>query len=159
MNGGLRALAVALELEHGAAYNPGNHELVDIAVEWAREPGPEGRPRLEDTSTLTRIARVKANAYMKELIAKRAMYFGVTHPGRRTAYGPMNKLFGSEAYQRDMADLIDLAAPDSLFHGRDGVGPIELRHRHAQIATIYGGTSEVHRSMVAENGLGLPRSR
>jgi alkylation response protein AidB-like acyl-CoA dehydrogenase len=159
VNGGLRALAVALELEHGAAYNPGNHELVDIAVEWAREPGPEGRPRLEDTSTLTRIARVKANAYMKELIAKRAMYFGVTHPGRRTAYGPMNKLFGSEAYQRDMADLIDLAAPDSLFHGRDGVGPIELRHRHAQIATIYGGTSEVHRSMIAEVGLGLPRSR
>ena len=124
-----------------------------------RGPGPDGSPRLEDTSTLTRIARVKANAYMKELIAKRAMYFGVTHPGRRTAYGPMNKLFGSEAYQRDMADLIDLAAPDSLFHGRDGVGPIELRHRHAQIATIYGGTSEVHRSMIAEVGLGLPRSR
>ena len=31
--------------------------------------------------------------------------------------------------------------------------------RHGQIATTYGGTSEVHRSTIAEVGLGLPRSR
>jgi alkylation response protein AidB-like acyl-CoA dehydrogenase len=159
VNGGLRVLGAALKLEHGAGYNPGNHHLVEAAVEWARQPGADGRPRIEDKATLVRIARVKANAYMKELIAKRAMYFGVNHPERRTAYGPMNKLFGSEAYQRDMSDLIDLTAPDSLFHGREGLGAIELGHRHAQISTIYGGTSEVHRSMVAEVGLGLPRSR
>jgi alkylation response protein AidB-like acyl-CoA dehydrogenase len=154
VNGGLRVLGAALEIEHGGFFSPGNHDLVDAAVAWARGAG-----RLEDKSILARIARVKANAYLKELVAKRAIYFGVSHPGRRTAYGPMNKLFGSEAYQRDMADLIDLTAPDSLFHGREGVGKIELSQRHAQIATIYGGTSEVHRSMVAEMGLGLPRSR
>jgi alkylation response protein AidB-like acyl-CoA dehydrogenase len=159
VNKGLKVLGAALTLEHGAGYTPGNHHLVQAAVDWARRPGPDGRPRLEDRSTLVRIARVKANAWMKELIAKRAMYFGVTYPHQRTAYGPINKLFGSEAYQRDMADLIDLTAPDSLFHGREGLGQIELGHRHAQIATIYGGTSEVHRSMIAEIGLGLPRSR
>ncbi|MFD2136312.1 acyl-CoA dehydrogenase family protein [Novosphingobium resinovorum] len=32
-------------------------------------------------------------------------------------------------------------------------------YRHAAGTTIYGGTSEVHRSMVAERGLGLPRTR
>jgi alkylation response protein AidB-like acyl-CoA dehydrogenase len=159
VNGGLRVLGAALELEHGAAYSPGNHGIVDVAVAWAREPGANGKPRLEDRSTLIRIAKVKANAYMKELIAKRAMYYGVTYPKRRTAYGPMNKLFGSENYQRDMTDLIDLTAPDSLFHGREHLGEIEIGHRHGQISTIYGGTSEVHRSMIAEVGLGLPRSR
>jgi alkylation response protein AidB-like acyl-CoA dehydrogenase len=159
VNGGLKVLGAALVLEHGSGYSPGNHDLVDAALAWAREPGLDGKPRLEDKNTLVRIARVKANSWMKELVSKRGMYYGVTYPGRRTAYGPMSKVFGSEAYQRDMADLIDLTAPDSLFHGRDGLGEIEISHRHAQIATIYGGTSEVHRSMVAENGLGLPRSR
>jgi alkylation response protein AidB-like acyl-CoA dehydrogenase len=160
VNGGLKALGLALELEHGAAYSPGYHSLVQAAVDWARQATDEdGKPRIQDKGTLVRLARAKTNAWLKELIAKRAMYIGVTYPGRRTAYGPMNKVFGSEAYQRDMADLIDLVAPDVLFYGRDGLGQIELMHRHAQISTIYGGTSEVHRSMVAENGLGLPRSR
>jgi alkylation response protein AidB-like acyl-CoA dehydrogenase len=159
VNGGLVALGKALELEHGSNFRKGYHDLVDAVVEWARKPGPDGRPRIEDKSTLIRIARVKANCFLMELISKRAIYYALHHAGRRTAYGPMNKLFSSEALQRDMADLTELTAPDSLFHGRDGLGEVELGQRRAQIGTIYGGTSEVHRSMVAEIGLGLPRSR
>ena len=159
INGGMRVLGAALELEHGAGYSPGKHGLVDAVVEWARRPGPDGTVPIEDPATIARIARVKTNACLKELIAKRAMYVGVSHFGKRTAYGSMNKLFGSEAFQRDMSDLIDLTAPESLFHGKTGLGEIELGHRQGQISTIYGGTSEVHRSMIAEIGLGLPRSR
>jgi alkylation response protein AidB-like acyl-CoA dehydrogenase len=32
-------------------------------------------------------------------------------------------------------------------------------YRHAQGTTIYGGTSEIHRSMIAERALQLPRTR
>jgi 3-oxochol-4-en-24-oyl-CoA dehydrogenase len=159
VNGGVSVLGAALELEHGAGYGPGKHGLVETVVEWARQAGPDGSVPIENPATIARIARVKATAYLKELIAKRAMYVGVSNFGKRTAYGSMNKLFNSEAFQRDFADLIDLTAPESLFHGRDGLGEVELGHRQAQISTIYGGTSEVHRSMIAEIGLGLPRSR
>jgi alkylation response protein AidB-like acyl-CoA dehydrogenase len=159
VNGGAKLLSMALALEHGAGYAPGDHDLVDAAVEWARRPGADGRPRLEKEATLFRIARVKVDAWLRDLFGKRALYFGVTYPDRRTTFGPANKLFGSEAAQRDMADLIDLTAPESLFRGAEGVGKIELGHRTAQIGTIYGGTSEIHRSMIAEIGLGLPRSR
>jgi 3-oxochol-4-en-24-oyl-CoA dehydrogenase len=34
-----------------------------------------------------------------------------------------------------------------------------MGYRHSAATTIYGGTSEVLRSMVAERRLGLPRSR
>jgi alkylation response protein AidB-like acyl-CoA dehydrogenase len=32
-------------------------------------------------------------------------------------------------------------------------------YRHSQGTTIYAGTSEIHRSMIAERQLGLPRTR
>ena len=159
VNGGLKVLTAALAMEHGSAFNPGAHRLVDDLVDWARQPGTDGRPRIEDPSVRARIARVKVHAHLKDLITKRAMFHGVNNPGRRTAFGPMSKLFSSEANQRDMADLMDLTAPYSLFHGKRVLGEIEVSHRAAQVGTIYGGTSEVHRSMIAEVGLGLPRSR
>ena len=36
---------------------------------------------------------------------------------------------------------------------------IEYKHRHSIANTIYGGTSEIHRSVIAEQALGLPRTR
>jgi alkylation response protein AidB-like acyl-CoA dehydrogenase len=159
VNGGLRVLGAALVLEQGGTYRNGWHDLVEAAVEWARKGGEEGRPRIEERDVRTRIAKVKVSAILRELIGKRGLYLGVSDPSRRNAFGPMLKLFASEAQQRDMTDLMDLMAPDTLFHGHDGPGEIEINHRLAQIGTIYGGTSEVQRSTVAEVGLSLPRSR
>jgi alkylation response protein AidB-like acyl-CoA dehydrogenase len=74
-------------------------------------------------------------------------------------YGPMTKLFSSEKFLTDARDMLDLTAPASL-SSREGHGAfINQCYRHAQATTIYGGTSEIHRSQIAERGLGLPRSR
>ncbi len=159
VNGGLKVLGEALVLEQGGVFRKGAHNLAEIAADWARRTERGGRPAIEDSDVLRRIARVKTHAILKDLMSTRVVYYAVTYPGRRTAFGPMTKVFGTETMQDDMTDLIDLTAPDSLFHGRFDLGEIEIQHRLAQIGTIYGGTSEVQRSMVAENGLGLPRSR
>ena len=79
-------------------------------------------------------------------------------PGR-AAFGPMSKLFSTEFYQRDADDLMNLAAPDSLFVDRGELAQVELGYRQSIGMTIYGGTSEIHRSRIAEQALGLPRSR
>ena len=75
------------------------------------------------------------------------------------AFGPMTKLFSSEKFLSDAADLLDLTAPASLSK-RDGpAGFLNQCYRHAHGTRIYGGTSQVHRSMIAERNLKLPRSR
>ena len=68
-------------------------------------------------------------------------------------------LFSTDTYLRDSADLLELAAPESLLSGSNSAGRIELAHRHALGPTIYGGTSEIHRSIIAEQALGMPRTR
>jgi len=75
------------------------------------------------------------------------------------AYGPMIKMFSSEKFQSDARDLLDLTAPLSLSKREGAAAFINQCYRHAHGTTIYGGTSEVHRSMIAEKGLGLPRTR
>jgi alkylation response protein AidB-like acyl-CoA dehydrogenase len=160
VGGGAKVLGEALVMEQGGVYRRGQHDLIDIAVGWARRTeGEDGAPRIEEKDVLRRLARVKAHSILKELLAKRVIYFARRHPARRTAFGPMSKMFGSETLQQDMTDLIDLTAPDVLFHDREGLGEIEITHRLAQINTIYGGTNEIQRSTIAEVGLGLPRSR
>ena len=75
----------------------------------------------------------------------------------------MNKLFMAEAWIEDAADMMDLCAPDSILKtGVDravGDGEIELAYRHSTALSIYGGSSEIMRSIIAQEALGMPRSR
>jgi alkylation response protein AidB-like acyl-CoA dehydrogenase len=77
--------------------------------------------------------------------------------------GPMLKLLGAQTYIKDASALLDLAAPDSLFaKGSEpavGGGEIEYGYRLSTATSIYGGTSEIMRSIVAQVVLGMPRSR
>jgi alkylation response protein AidB-like acyl-CoA dehydrogenase len=47
-----------------------------------------------------------------------------------------------------------------LVRGADAdLDVVESMMRRAIAMTIYGGTSEIHRSLIAENSLGMPKSR
>lgn len=71
----------------------------------------------------------------------------------------MAKLFGSECLVR-MTDDLAMLSPELLVSAADPTkGSVEEAVRHAQSGTIYGGTSEVQRSIIAQHGLGLPRAR
>lgn len=159
VNGGARVLASALKAEQtGGYYHRNLREMAAAVTEWARRTIRNGRPVIEDSGTLMRLARVHAHASIAEALSARVL--AVRLAGEPDlAYGPAAKVFATEAFIRDSTDLLDLAAPDSLLRGKEGLGMVEMGYRHSTATTIYAGTSEVLRSMVAERRLGLPRSR
>jgi alkylation response protein AidB-like acyl-CoA dehydrogenase len=77
--------------------------------------------------------------------------------------GSMAKLTLTEAFVRASSDLLDVAGPGGLIgRGPEAMvlgGSLEHAFRHATVTTIYGGSSEVQREIIAQRGLGLPRTR
>jgi alkylation response protein AidB-like acyl-CoA dehydrogenase len=153
VNGGVSAMAAALQMEQGANNASELKRMVEIVAEWAKETG-----RLSEPQVLRALATVSAHARISECLAMRVAWTHSRHQPDR-AYGPASKVFSTEAFIKDSADLLDLTAPESLVRGRTGLGYIEEKYRHSTATAIYGGTSEVLRSLVAERRLGLPRSR
>jgi alkylation response protein AidB-like acyl-CoA dehydrogenase len=159
VNGGAKALAAALTMEQGGGYYHNQiREMADAVTEWARGQTRNGRKLIEDSDVLARLAHAHADVRIAQSLSARVL--GTRLAGEPDlAYGPASKVFSTEAFIVDSADLLDLAAPQSLLRGTEGLGLVEKGYRHATATSIYGGTSEVLRSMVAERRLGLPRSR
>ncbi|HEV8622823.1 MAG TPA: acyl-CoA dehydrogenase family protein, partial [Acidimicrobiia bacterium] len=162
VNGGWAVLSSALLFERASSWAPALERLVDAAVAHAGRPGPDGRRLLDEPSVRARIARVAIDAEVSRLLALRAAWSAAQERSTITA-GPMVKLFSTEAFTRAASDLLDLVGPDGL-RVNDGAPEtpaaiIEHAWRHSQVTTIYGGTSEIQRSLIAERGLGLPRTR
>jgi alkylation response protein AidB-like acyl-CoA dehydrogenase len=158
VNKGVKVMSASLELEHGGGFAPVQRRMVRAAEQCSRELHRDGEALIEKASVQVRLARASAHTLLAELISLRALWAGVNKKPN-LAYGPMAKLFSSEKFLKDSSDLLDLTAPDSLA-GREGpAGFLNQCYRHAQGTTIYGGTSEIHRSLIAERALGMPRSR
>ena len=159
VNGGAKVLAAALSLEHGGGYFHKYIEHLEAeALAWARETERNGRKAIEDSDVLARLARTHVHVNVADVLSAKAMW---TRLAGETdlAYGPASKVFSTEAFISDSTDLLDMTAPYSLLRGKEGLSVIEKGYRHSTATTIYGGTSEVMRSMIAERRLGMPRSR
>jgi len=160
VDGGVRVMAGALELEHsGGGFGRTQKAMVRAAEQLCRdEIMYRGSPLINDVSAQRRLARANTHVLLSEMITYRALWAGANKMPNM-GFGPMGKLFSSEKFKEDASDLLNLTAPLSLSKREGAAGFVNLSYRHAQASTIYGGTSEVHRSQVAERALGLPRSR
>ncbi len=73
----------------------------------------------------------------------------------------MGRIIGSEVMISGSQALMDLVGAEATLpfdaDGALGAGILEFAHRFAPATAIYGGTTEVFRSIVAEHHLGLPR--
>jgi alkylation response protein AidB-like acyl-CoA dehydrogenase len=158
VNGGVKVMAGALELEHGGGFGKTQQHMVSEAEQLCRELKFRGRPLIEDPAAQVRLARATADVMVSEVIGWRALWAGVEKKPN-AGFGPMAKLFSSEKFREDASDLLNLTAPESLAKRTGPAGFLNLCYRHSQGTTIYGGTSEIHRSMIAERALNLPRTR
>jgi alkylation response protein AidB-like acyl-CoA dehydrogenase len=157
VNEGSRTMAVGLELEHGGGFGKVQRAMLKAAVQACKEIKYDGRALIEQTQAQVRLARSAANLMVSEMFTFRSVWAG-TEKKPNAGFGPMAKMYSSEKFLSDARDLLDLTAPYSL--SKTGTaGFLNQCYRHAQGTTIYGGTSEVHRSLIAERALGMPRTR
>src|SRR5262249_14629571 len=158
VNEGAKTMAAGLELEHGGGFSKVQRAMLRAAVQLCREIKHKDRPLIEQTQAQVRLARSAANLMVSDLFTFRSVWASVNKKPN-AGFGPMAKMFSSEKFLSDARDLLDLTAPASLSKRAGPAGFLNQCYRHAQGTTIYGGTSEVHRSMIAERALGMPRTR
>jgi len=156
---GAAVMGACLKLEHSAAASMfvGYKEMMKSADQWAHM-AVDGAAPLDDPSRRTRYAAVVARFEASAALVARSVWAADTGHHHR-AWGPMAKMFVTESHLHSAWELLQLGAPESGLTGKHPLGIVELGHRRAYGSTIYGGTSEVHRSLTAEQGLGLPKSR
>ncbi|EFC86699.1 acyl-CoA dehydrogenase [Parafrankia sp. EUN1f] len=169
---GWQVMAIGLSLERGVMGSTATIEpLLTAVTAWARVPAPagswqEGERPGDDPAVLAAIARARADAEVAFLLTQRTAWLNIAGQSPAIA-GTIAKLFASTAYQRDSRELQDVtglggilrapASGSSIAPAADG--EIERAARHSSAVTIQGGTTEIARNLVAEQRLGLPKTR
>ncbi|MDH3708037.1 MAG: acyl-CoA dehydrogenase family protein, partial [Acidimicrobiia bacterium] len=164
VDGGWAVMKTALKFERGIAggqfFSP---PLIEDAVAYAREHRrPDGTLLIDDPVVRERLVRAMIDVEVCRVFAQRVAY-GAATGAPFGVEGSMTKLFASESFKKHSNWFIDMMGAEGLLrHGEPDApmgGFIEESFRHAPVTTIYGGTSEINRNMVAEGHLRLPRAR
>ena len=151
---------LALQDEHSAAVLPPPLPALGAAERWAAEPGADGTAPIERDDVRLRLAKVATDLEVAQLLERRTTWME-TVGEVPVAEGPMSKLFSTEAIVRGAEELTALVGPDALRSRLDPTaverGSIEHLLRFSLGTTIYAGTSEVQRNIIAQRRCGLPR--
>jgi alkylation response protein AidB-like acyl-CoA dehydrogenase len=157
VDGGWKVMTTSLQDEHAAGFGSDSERLLEAAESWAHASGA-----ITDPDVRTRLGRAATEVEVAQLLQRRSAW--MAHEGIvPEAEGPMSKLFSSEALVRQAEDLTEMIGPDSLRSYFEPTAPeggaIEHALRFSLGTTTYAGTSEIQRAIIAQRGLGLPRSR
>lgn len=158
VDGGVKTMSVALALEHGGGFSQSQMTMIRAAEALCREIAWGSGRLIDDTFARMRLARAWTHAYVAEMLGLRSIWAAENRIDVPAA-GPMSKMFSTEKFLEDSSDLLDLTAPLSLSKRKGAADTLNMSWRFAHGSTIWAGTSEIHRSMIAERALGLPRSR
>jgi alkylation response protein AidB-like acyl-CoA dehydrogenase len=157
---GFAVMRAALEAEQNVAPGSRTGWVAEDALAFARtHRGPDGTELMDDVLVRERLARMAMEGEVADLLDLRVAFLDAA--GDKP--GPVSALFGPESYVRASAAAIDIAGIVGLLDWTDPQsavdGSLDAHYRSAVATTIYGGSSEVLRSLIVENRLGFPRSR
>jgi 3-oxocholest-4-en-26-oyl-CoA dehydrogenase alpha subunit len=161
IDAGWQVLGLSLQHEHASGWGPHLVQLLHHAEQWARHTVDEhGSPRIAIPDVRRRIARVAIEVEVSMLLQRRCIW--MTEEGQiPVAEGPMSKVFSTEALERASQDIVELVGPDAMRSYFEPTAPEQGRLEHllrfSLGTTIYAGTSEIQRTIIAQRGLGLPR--
>jgi 3-oxocholest-4-en-26-oyl-CoA dehydrogenase alpha subunit len=154
---GWEIVNVALAFERGGEFAAQLRRLVNAAVAWGHDEDLGSETRF-----LVRIGRAVASAEVSRLLGLQASW-SRAGAGAGAVEGAMAKVYGTEALIRESRALLDATGVQGVRNrgtaGAAAGGELQHLYRESQIATIYGGTSEVLLTAIARQRLGLPRER
>ncbi len=168
-NEGWTVAKYLLEFERGGAYAAGLEAGLQRVKRIAREaPAGAGAPLMDDPEFAAKVADAEIALKALEFTEHRIMA-DIAKTGRPGPASSILKLRGSEMVQRVDELAIEVAAyyggvdqKDARQPGAnvEAIGPAELmtampRYLNNRAATIYGGSNEVQRNIVAAAVLGL----
>jgi alkylation response protein AidB-like acyl-CoA dehydrogenase len=161
VDGGWEVLGLSLRDEHASGWGPHSIRLLQHAEHWATTTiSNDGSPRIANVDVRRRLARVATEAEVSMLLQRRCVWM-LEQGDTPVAEGSMSKVFSTEALERASQDVVELVGADALRSYLEPTAPERGRFEHSLRfslgTTIYAGTSEVHRTIIAQRGLGLPR--
>ena len=164
VNGGWQVMTVALAYERGVFgnLNQAVRLFAHVRAYCEQTRRPDGTRLIDDPAVRARLARIAIDNEINELLSLRAMNVA-SRGGLPTVEGSVAKLFATESYNKAATSCGELTGPLSLLDadepGSPAEGWVDRAVRDAPVTTIYGGTSEIQKNLIAERHLGLPRAR
>lgn len=159
-NDGWQVITLALDVERASVggYVGQAARLYDDLVDALWDHAPEA---LRSSAVRTRLADWAARIEAARALADR-VYCVLGGGGQPTVEAAMTKLAVTDTFKDLSHEALDLVGPAALVsHGDPAAlagGRLEHAFRHSQVSTIYGGSNEIQRNIIAYRGLGLPRS-
>ena len=159
---GWAVVRFALGLEQAMGYADLQERFLEEASVWVQTPGADGLLPFADSRVRDQLAQSAIHAEVARLLRYRSTWLSAE--GRPLgAKGAMTKSFSAATYLEDTQAWSELAGPLAMLahdeSRRVAGGIFEEVFRQTPVNTIYGGTVEILRSLVAESELGLPKSR
>ena len=160
---GWTTMTVTLQAEHGSGFGSAIARMLGAVEEWAADAvDDDGEPVMNDVRLREALGHTATDLEIARLLQRRTAWMAASGI-QQNVEGPMSKLFSSEALEDRAEELTELVGPDALRSYFDPTAPqhgtIDHMLRFSLGTTIYAGTSEIHRNMIAQRGLGLPRTK
>ncbi len=161
VDGGWSVMALALDVERaGADYAAQARRVIDECVDWARTTSRGTHRVIDEVAVRDRLARCSEDVRAAELLAWRVVWLAAVGSAINVE-ASMAKLLGAVVFQRVCEACLDVMGPAGIVSVDDdpdgAAGFVEEAWRHSKVTSIYGGTNEVQRNIIARRGLGLPR--
>ncbi|TPG36577.1 acyl-CoA dehydrogenase family protein [Mycolicibacterium hodleri] len=157
---GWSVVMATLGMERGSALMPMQlaverevNDLVEAAKRTGARDDPRIRQRLVDAVIGVHVMRSTNMRVVSDLLDPRGGAAGKATAAAAAA----SKLFASTHHQRLGELAVEILGPESVFDAQGESAWARKLFLLSRAETIYGGTSEIQRNIIAERVLGLPR--
>ncbi|MGW0547692.1 acyl-CoA dehydrogenase family protein [Streptomyces altiplanensis] len=124
----------------------------EVALDYAKTREQFGRPIIDNQGVAFQLADMRTQIDAARLLVWRASWMAATGKPFTAAEGSMSKLYASETAKKVTAQAVQILGGNGFTREY----PVERMHRDSAIYTIFEGTSEIQRLVIARTLSGMP---